>query len=268
MDTLSAACAEVLGARPVSRRPLHGGDLSEVLRLTLDNGCDVVAKTGPMVAREARMLAAIVEAGAPAPKVLGVAGDVLLMEALDETAPAGDAWAQLGRDLAALHAVTGAAYGWPEDYAFGAVEIPNAPAADWPAFWAERRLLPFLPHLPRALAARVERLAARLRDLLPKAPPPALLHGDLWLGNLLAGPGGRLHLIDPASYHGDAEVDLAMLHLFGRPGPGFSEGYGPLAPGWQARRAIYALFPALVHVRLFGAGYHGMAEGFLAAARA
>jgi len=268
MDTLSAACAEVLGSAPVSRRKLHGGDLSEVLRLGLADGREVVAKRGPMVAREARMLAAIAQAGAPAPRVLGVEGEVLLIEALDETAPTGNAWARLGRDLATLHASAGAGYGWSEDYAFGPVPITNAPAADWPAFWAQRRLLPFLPHLPAAIAARVERLAGRLPELLPKAPAPALLHGDLWRGNLLAGPGGRFYLIDPASYHGDAEVDLAMLHLFGTPGPGFAEAYGPLAPGWRERRAVYSLFPALVHVRLFGAGYHAMAEGFLAAAGA
>jgi len=264
MDTLSAACAEVLGSAPDSRQ-LHGGDLSEVLRLNLDDGREVVAKRGPIVTREARMLEAIAAAGAPVPRVLGVAGDVLLMEALNETAPSGDAWRRLGDDLARLHATTGAGYGWPEEYAFGPVAIANAPADDWPAFWAERRLLPFLPHLPRSLARRVERLAGRLADLVPKAPPPALLHGDLWLGNLLAGPGGRFYLIDPASYHGDAEVDLAMLHLFGTPGARFAEAYGALAAGWQERRAVYSLFPALVHVRLFGAGYHAMASGFLTA---
>jgi fructosamine-3-kinase len=267
MDALSAACIAVLGAPPATRQKLHGGDLSDVVRLCLDDGREVVAKSGPMVAREARMLAAITEAGAPAPRVLGVAGDVLLMEALDEIAPRDDAWARFGRDLAMLHARTGAGYGWPEDYAFGPVAIANTPAPDWPRFWAARRLRPFLPHLPPALAIRVERLAERLSDLLPEAPPPALLHGDLWSGNLLAGPGGRFFLIDPACYHGDGEVDLAMLHLFGGPGPGFAEAYGPLAPGWRERRAVYSLFPALVHVRLFGAGYHAIAERFLAALR-
>jgi fructosamine-3-kinase len=54
-----------------------------------------------------------------------------------------------------------------------------------------------------------------------------------------------------------------MLHLFGRPGPGFAEGYGPLAPGWEARRPVYQLWPALVHLRLFGGGYRGMVEGLL-----
>jgi NAD dependent epimerase/dehydratase family enzyme len=64
-------------------------------------------------------------------------------------------------------------------------------------------------------------------------------------------------------YYGDGEVDLAMLHLFGAPHPEFQAAYGPLAPGWQVRRSIYQLWPALVHVRLFGSGYHGMVAGVL-----
>ena len=34
-------------------------------------------------------------------------------------------------------------------------------------------------------------------------------------------------------------------------------------PGWRERRAAYQLFPALVHLRLFGAGYAGMVERLL-----
>ena len=56
-----------------------------------------------------------------------------------------------------------------------------------------------------------------------------------------------------------------MLHLVGQPGPGFDAAYGPLAPGWQARRPLYQLWPALVHLRLFGAGYRGLVERLLSA---
>lgn len=262
MTPVEAACRDVFHRSARRVTPLHGGDLSEVARVVLDNGRDVVAKTGAMVAREARMLEAIAASGMPAPRVLGLASEVLFLEALDEQRPGPGHWARLGEDLARMHATIGESYGWAEDYAFGPVMVYNAPADDWPGFWAERRLLPFVAQLPRGLGARVEALARRLPEILPTRPRPGLLHGDLWTGNLLA-TAEAIHVIDPACYHGDGEVDLAMLNLFGGPGPGFAEGYGALAPGWEIRRAVYALFPALVHVRLFGAGYHAMVEGFL-----
>ncbi|MFV0360659.1 fructosamine kinase family protein [Tropicimonas sp.] len=255
----------LLGADIVSHRRLHGGDLSHVTLLKLSDGRRTVLKTGPLVDREARMLAAIRDAGAAAPAVLGVAPGVLLLEALDETAPSPQGWRTLGRELGRLHRNTGQDYGWPEDYAFGLVTIANGAKSDWPAFWAERRLAPELAHLPYPVARRLERLLARLPDLLPHAPPPALLHGDLWAGNALFGPGGAAHLIDPACYFGHAEVDLAMLHLFGAPGADFSDGYGPAEPGLTGRRPVYQLWPALVHLRLFGGGYRRLVNSCLAA---
>ena len=262
MDALGPACLVVFGASPTRVTPLHGGDLSEVARVSLADGETVVAKTGPMVVREARMLAAIFEAGVPAPRILGTSGEVLFLEALAEVRPGPAHWARFGEDLARLHRTRGDAYGWHEDYAFGPVMIYNAATETWPGFWAERRLLPFVAQIERRLGARLETLAGRLGEILPATPMPALLHGDLWTGNLLATEDA-IHLIDPACYHGDGEVDLAMLHLFGGPGPGFSEGYGALSPGWEQRRAVYSLFPALVHLRLFGAGYRAMVERFL-----
>ena len=32
---------------------------------------------------------------------------------------------------------------------------------------------------------------------------------------------------------------------------------------FETRRAVYSLWPALVHFRLFGSGYRAMIEGFL-----
>ncbi|MEW2914890.1 fructosamine kinase family protein [Leisingera sp. JC11] len=257
MSGLNRTVLSLLGAEVAHARPLHGGDLSEVRLLTLSDGRQAVAKTGPLVAAEAAMLRAIRDAGAPAPEVLGVAGPVLLMDALEETAAGAEGWQALGHSLRQLHSVTGPHYGWAEDYAFGGVEIPNAPLENWVEFWASRRLLASPDALPRDLRQRVEALCLRLPELLPAAPPAALLHGDLWSGNVLfSGPAA--YLIDPACYWGHGEVDLAMLHLFGAPPAAFHDAYGEPEPGYEARRAIYQLWPALVHLRLFGSGYRSM----------
>jgi len=98
---------------------------------------------------------------------------------------------------------------------------------------------------------------------MPGAPSASLLHGDLWSGNVLAARGGIAGLIDPACHYGHAEVDLAMLALFGRPGPEFFAAYGPLEPGFAERQPIYQLWPALVHYRLFGDGYLPLVERLL-----
>lgn len=82
--------AETLMNKQVVRTdPLHGGDLSTVCRLTLQDGDSVVAKAGPLVGREARMLQDIATTGARVPRVLGVKDDVLLLQDLAETGPDG-----------------------------------------------------------------------------------------------------------------------------------------------------------------------------------
>ncbi len=263
MEGLNAALARI-GARPARQARLSGGDLSQVLRVDTADGRRIVAKAGPLVAVEARMLAAMAETGAPVPRVLALEGRVMLIEALEETAPMPAGWAALGRGLARLHRAPeggGAGYGWEEDYAFGPLPIANAPLEDWPGFWAARRLL--ATDAPADLRARLETLARRLPDLLPARPAPALLHGDMWTGNALFA-GDAAWLIDPACYRGHHEVDLAMLTLFARPPETFWRAYGRLDPGSQARRALYQLWPALVHLHLFGTGYRGMVEGLLA----
>jgi len=60
-------------------------------------------------------------------------------------------------------------------------------------------------------------------------------------------------------------VDLAMLTLFDAPPAPFWEAYGALDPGWRERRPVYQVFPALLHLRLFGPGYAGLADRLLTA---
>jgi fructosamine-3-kinase len=266
VSVFSQRVAELVGVGEERLERLAAESVSEVLLVHRPDGRLTIAKQSPAAAAEAAMLRGFVAAGLPAPAVEGEHETVLL---LDHVAHDGlfspRAWADIGARIRALHERTGATYGWPVDYAIGTVTFDNRESADWPRFWGEQRLIATAALLDRPWRARVERLAGRLDELLPSAPPPALLHGDLWTGNILVRDGMLVGLIDPACYHGDAEVDLAMLDLFCSPPGEFWEAYGPLAPGWRERRPIYQLFPALAHVRLWGAGYYAMVDRLLAA---
>jgi fructosamine-3-kinase len=266
MHALAEHAAMLLGGTVSRAEPLGGGDLSQIVMLRLADGRTAVAKNGPAPRIEAAMLQAMAASGAPTPAVMAVDDEVLVMEALPSGGSIGRAWPSLGAALARLHRRRGERFGWEHDYAFGPVAIANGWSDDWPGFWAERRLLAHLPHIPPDLARRLDALAGRLPELLPGRPVPALLHGDLWGGNILIAADRVSGLIDPACYYGHVEVDLAMLGLFGRPAPALFDAYGALEGGHEERRPIYQLWPALVHLRLFGGGYRSLVERLLAAA--
>ncbi|HEX7049324.1 MAG TPA: fructosamine kinase family protein [Longimicrobiales bacterium] len=202
----------------------------------------------------------------------------LLLEWLEPGRPSAGTAERLGGALAALHRVRGAGYGWPEDNFIGSLPQPNRPAAEWPAFWRERRLE---PQLRRAVDGgafdvgdrrRFGRLLDRLDELLAGAGADgaSLLHGDLWSGNVHVMAGGEAALVDPASYYGHREVDLAMAELFGGFDAAFFHAYReawPVEPAYAAvRRPIYQLYYLLVHVNLFGRGYVGSTLAALGAA--
>ncbi|MEX6508260.1 fructosamine kinase family protein [Jiella sp. M17.18] len=268
MSGLAERGAALMGGTLRTSGASGGGSLSDLVTIRLGDGRRAVVKTGPNPRIEAAMLRAIRAAAAPAPEVYGADETALAIELLPSDGSLPSAWGDLGTVLRRLHNTVGDTYGWEGDYAFGRVAIENAAADDWPRFYAERRLLTHCPHVPGDVARRLETLAGDLSNRLPKTPPAALLHGDLWAGNVLAAGGRISGLIDPACYHGHGEIDIAMLELFGSPGPAFFEAYGDLDAGWAERRNLYQLWPALVHLRLFGSGYRGMVERLLDAAGA
>ena len=264
MTAFARRVAELTGVAADRLERLAGGDLSEVLLVRRPDGRLTVAKGGAATGTEAAMLRALAKAGVPAPAVEGEHDGVLLLEHVpNDQVLSEKAWADLGGWIAHLHACQGETYGWPADYGLGTVQLDNRQHGDWPLFWGEQRLVATASLLDRPWRERVERLATRLGGLLPEAPPPALLHGDLWSGNILVRDGRLAALIDPACYYGHAEADLGMLTLFDAPPDSFWSAYGPLEPGWRERRAIYQLFPALVHLRLFGSGYAGLVDRLL-----
>jgi len=113
--------------------------------------------------------------------------------------------------------------------------------------------------LPASMLGRIETLAERLGDYLIEPAFPSLLHGDLWTGNVLTRQGRIAGFVDPAISFGHPEIELAFATLFGTFGKSFFAAYEelmPLEPGFhELRSSLYNLYPRLVHVRLFGAGY-------------
>ncbi|GGM15429.1 fructosamine kinase [Streptomyces fumigatiscleroticus] len=279
-ETPGEAAARLTGRPVIAERRLSAA-LAEV---TLGGGRVVVVKRGdaPGAARaEAAGLRWL--AGAGRVRVPAVHGDDerwLVLDRVEQGRAGAEAAARFGRELAALHAAGAPAFGapppgGPTDAYIGLAPMRNVPGADWPRWYAEHRVLPYLRRavdggtVRPAEAAVVERVCERLPALAPPAEPPARLHGDLWSGNVLWGADGHVHLIDPAAHGGHRETDLAMLHLFGCPHlDRILDGYqevAPLAAGWAGRIGLHQLFPLLVHAVLFGRGY---AEQAVAAARA
>ncbi|GHD88525.1 fructosamine kinase family protein [Streptomyces naganishii] len=277
-----AAAARLTGRRTTATRALPGsGDLAEV---TLDDGRTVVVKRGDgpeAVRAEAAGLRWLAAARAVrVPEVRGEDDRWLVTERVPPGRPGTGAALRFGRALAALHAAGAPAFGAPPpggpvEARIGLAPMRNVPGDDWPGWYAEHRVLPYLRRalddgaLRRSEAAVIERVLRRLPELAGPAEPPARLHGDLWNGNVLWGADEQVWLIDPAAHGGHRETDLAMLHLFGCPRlDRVLEGYqevAPLADGWADRIGVHQLFPLLVHTVLFGGGYAAQA---VAAARA
>ena len=260
-EDLAAIIARLTGSAVARMDRFPSGDISGATRVDLEDGRRIVSKTGPIVGEEGRMLEAMALCGAPVPQFIAHHGDVLLISHLESGGRLGSesSWFALADALSPLRDVGGSSYGWSEDYALRDVEVPNAQAEIWPAFWAERRLMTHVPHIAPPLARRIETLAGRIGELLPDRPGASLVHGDLWGGNVVVSPDGEVNLIDPNAYYGDREIDAATLTVFDNPPPAFFERL-ELAEGWQERQPIYRLWIWLVHVRLFGGSYRSAVE--------
>jgi fructosamine-3-kinase len=242
------------------------------------------AGLGGVFGAEARGLRWLGEAGAVGvPEVLGWDDATLVVTWVAAGRADAAAAERFGRDLARLHRAGAPAFGAPWPGFIASLSLPNddlaAPGAPagrgaWPAWYAARRVLPYLRlavdagTLNSADAGLIESAAARAGDVAAADEPPSRIHGDCWSGNVVWS-GGSGWLVDPAAHGGHRETDLAMLALFGAPYldrivGSYAEEW-PLAAGWRQRVPLHQLHPLLVHVCLFGGAYR---EGALAAARA
>jgi fructosamine-3-kinase len=227
-----------------------------------------VRKFPGMFEAEAKGLTRLAAANAiDVPKVIGygkaVSYQFILIEFVESVSRSKKYWAQLGDQLAALHRNTSHNFGLDHQNYIGSLKQFNDHQNSWVQFFIEQRLnMQVKLAVDKGLAdkswtKKFEHLYAVLPATLPEEQP-ALLHGDLWSGNLIVNKTGAPCLIDPAVYYGSREAEIAFTKLFG----GFDgefycayEDVFPLTPGFMERVNIYNLYPLLVHVNLFGGHY-------------
>jgi fructosamine-3-kinase len=233
---------------------LSGGVANTVWLVRRARGDQVVVKATEgapdgLFAVEAEGLAVLRRRGGlRTPDVVGLGAGWLALEALDPALPDRPAfWEAAGHAVARLHEVRGERYGWHRDGWLGLLPQRNAWSDDGHAFFAEHRVLRYLdePAAQQVLTAAdrsaLERLCARLPELVPPSPP-ALTHGDLWRNNIVSTPDGTPAFIDPAVSWMWPELDLSMMYGAGGGEPArFFEAYQerrPLEPGWRDRMPL------------------------------
>ncbi|MGW2106263.1 phosphotransferase family protein [Streptomyces sp. NPDC001948] len=229
--------------------PLTGGTFNSVSRVTLTDGSDWVVKIPPpatpgtLMGYERDLLVneatfhALADGSAPVPRVLhseldpaAPTGPYVIMSACPgrpwsafapgslSTAEVRRLRGDLGRIVARLHGVTG-----PDGFGYPSLALgPLAPT--WrQAFTAMTDAVlsdadTYRARLPRPTSA-IRGLLAAASPVLDDIARPALVHFDLWQGNLLVdgGPGARSigGIVDgERMFWGDPVADFVSLALF------------------------------------------------------
>ena len=260
-DAVQAA----VGAPPTGASSVGGGCIHEAARVQTTAGVVFVkwshdASPG-MFEIEAAGLARLQATSTIAvPSVLHQEDRALVLSWIEPSSSRGLAMRDAGHRLAQLHEERGHRPGADRDGYIGTLKQRNVSSGSmsWLEFFRAYRVEALTPCLPAGLRDRVESLD--FEGLLHEPQGGcALLHGDLWGGNLVCGGDGAGWFVDPAVYCGHPEVDLAMTTLFGGFTDDFYDAYQEVAGPFDAelwdRLQLLNVYPLLVHVSLFGGGY-------------
>lgn len=203
--------------------------------------------------------------GVRVPEVFSVSETRLQMTEINSSPPSDTQLQALGKGLALIHNLRQSHVGFHRNNYIGLNPQKNCESDNWGDFFLKYRLDYQVAMISdNRLRAQFSEVLHNKGEILAEwlnehGAGPALLHGDLWSGNVMFDRESSW-LIDPAVYYGDPEADLAMTELFGGFGKPFYQAYEsvrPLSLYYSRKREIYNLYHFLNHYNLFGGAYLG-----------
>src|SRR5690625_1958308 len=187
----------------------------------------------------------------------------LLLEWIEGNKSA-DTEEMLGRKLAQFHQVHATMHGFQEDTYIGLLKQPNKLTSNWLEYYRDQRLQNQVDIgkekgvLQTERLHKLETLLSKQDKWIPRSVEPSYLHGDLYSGNWIVGPGGEPFIVDPSILYGDRHFEMAYTELFGGFPENFYKAYEevlPLREDYEDIKQIYQLYYWLAHLNLFGEIY-------------
>jgi len=172
---------------------------------------------------------------------------------------------KLGKGLGELHLKSAESnnkmFGFPVEGFIGTTDQKKGFEDNWIDCFLNLRIIPQLLILKSKTLDKeiINKVKEKIKsELLNHKPINALVHGDLWSGNIGMDKSGKGVIFDPASWWADNEVDIAMTKLFGGFRKEFYEEYHkifPIKKGFEKRIIIYNFYHILNHANMFGGVY-------------
>jgi len=165
-----------------------------------------------------------------------------------------------------IHSVSNDLYGFGFNTQIGAIEQLNNYENSWSNFYATKRLNPIFElansqnNMGSDINDKIYFIIKNIKNFIPDKPPALLLHGDMWDGNILFNNYKFVGFIDPGSFFGHNEMEIAYLRWFK---PKFIDSdflkkyndYIPLEKNYLEYEFIYQLYYALCNVALWDISY-------------
>jgi len=180
---------------------------------------------------------------------------------------------KLGKGLGELHLKSAESnpkmFGFSVEGFIGTIDQKKGLEDNWIDCFLNLRIIPQLLILKSKILDKemINKIKEKIKsELLNHKPTNALVHGDLWSGNVGMDKNGKGVIFDPASWWADNEVDIAMTRLFGGFRKEFYEEYHrifPVKKGFEKRIIIYNFYHILNHANMFGGGYLNQVENYV-----
>lgn len=168
--------------------------------------------------------------------------------------------------IISIHSFASSNYGFDFNTQIGGVEQNNSKNSDWVKFYGKQRLeyiydlICKKDPMDKNINDKIELILKKLDNFIPNKPNISLLHGDLWEGNILFNNLKFVGLIDPGSFYGHNELEIAYLRWFN---PSFVDykflkkynDYIKLGESYLEYEPIYQLYYSLLNVYLWDRNY-------------